>query len=680
MYSVRSAERGHGRSDMTRQIFCAFLIACLAAAWWNVFLSVFSLELSLMWLYGGLAVLSCLVSVLLFRAGNWMVVLIFSAAGMFLWRNWETIEALFLQESRIDERLAGVTGAVLSVPVIVLWTVVLCSQRGKLIAAAAACAPFVAAACAGRFPSASSSWMFLFAAVMYGVYITSWNLEVPLDYQRKKTVPGRIKSAKRRMFLMFAISAAGFCILAGISVFAGKYLDTGRKTENSFYQTARETLHTEVVDRAERLIYEAEEGSESQEDTRGQEEADIPAQSAQEEVSETQPVVSGSGMDNLKRIASFVPDPEVNEGIIQQEKPAQTVYVPRRIGIAYTGESWTTGEMPDPGDSDTEASRRRKGYTVYPEGLDRLESLCLNWDTETMSAVGSQIDRTLQSMAVYDVNPGMTPEEQDFAEYFLFENHRGFCVHFATTAVLLYRMCGYAAIYTEGYAVPPSAFELQEDGSYHAVIDGSMGHAWCQVYDADNRSWIIRDHTPAARETAPDRNEEKVGEMENAEQSEEESQRNTAAVWVRTAVLTMAAGAVIFVLWRIVLLQASLRRRHFKKKISYHPDGSGTVAVYEAILRTAHLVKKSEEKTDKTAVERLKTDYPEIGGYEWDSLYEQVMQAAFYYPQEREDEWTKTEQLYRRFSRTAKSRVGAGKRFLYRYVYCLDIAPDVRKK
>lgn len=180
-------------------------------------------------------------------------------------------------------------------------------------------------------------------------------------------------------------------------------------------------------------------------------------------------------------------------------------------------------------------------------------------------------------------------------------------------------MCGYAAIYTEGYAVPPSAFVLQEDGSY------------------------------------------------------------TAAVWARTAVLILAAGAVIFVLWRIVLLQASLRRRHFKKKISYHPDGSGTMAVYEAILRTADLVKKSKEKSDKTAVERLKTDYPEIGGCEWDSFYEQVMQAAFYYPQEGEDERVKTEQLYRRFFRAAKRRMGAGKRFLYKYIYCLDITSDVRK-
>ena len=34
----------------------------------------------------------------------------------------------------------------------------------------------------------------------------------------------------------------------------------------------------------------------------------------------------------------------------------------------------------------------------------------------------------------------------------------------------------------KGYAVPASAFEEQEDGTYQAQISGAMGHAWCQVW------------------------------------------------------------------------------------------------------------------------------------------------------------------------------------------------------
>ncbi len=68
----------------------------------------------------------------------------------------------------------------------------------------------------------------------------------------------------------------------------------------------------------------------------------------------------------------------------------------------------------------------------------------------------------LQSHASYTLTPGRAPVNQDIVEYFLFENHEGYCVHFASAATLMYRLYGIPARYASGYAVEPSAFTQQE--------------------------------------------------------------------------------------------------------------------------------------------------------------------------------------------------------------------------
>ncbi len=63
---------------------------------------------------------------------------------------------------------------------------------------------------------------------------------------------------------------------------------------------------------------------------------------------------------------------------------------------------------------------------------------------------------------------------------------------------LLFRLAGKEARYAEGYAVPASAFEEQEDGTYQAQISGAMGRAWCQVWCLDDGYWENVEVTPPA--------------------------------------------------------------------------------------------------------------------------------------------------------------------------------------
>lgn len=102
-------------------------------------------------------------------------------------------------------------------------------------------------------------------------------------------------------------------------------------------------------------------------------------------------------------------------------------------------------------------------YTRVPEDiLPGLTELCMDHPQDSLNEVTAFILDVLQSHASYTLTPGRAPVNQDIVEYFLFENHEGYCVHFAFAATLMYRLYGIPARYASGYAVEPSAFTQQE--------------------------------------------------------------------------------------------------------------------------------------------------------------------------------------------------------------------------
>lgn len=691
----RESRRGKtGRKYRLSEVFFfSIAVSCLAAAWMNAFLSVFSLAADRRWLYGSLVILTFGLTFLICRVGSWTVFPVFLAAGIFLWNSREAVQILFTQSYGKDLALPGAAGAVLTIPVLALWIFVIRSGKGKVAAGAAAAAPFIVAACAGYFPSFGDSWIMLFAGVMY---FASGAL-------------GKMPALKKIASLV--IAAGSFAFLAGISVFAGRYLDAGREVEGSFYQVTRETIRTDVIGGIERLVrgVEEEELQEMEADadsgadeTAGEDTVAPEGEDAPEaEIFGDTAAVSEESMDHLKEISSYQPDPMAYSSIVVvTERPTDTVYVHSRTGITYTGGSWERGEYPGAVLVD------ETEYMAYPPELDRLEELCRDWDRSSAQAVGRQIDEVFSAMAVYDVNPGPTPGDQDFAEYFLFENHKGFCVHFATTAALLYRMCGYPSVYIEGYAVPASAFEQMEDGSYQARIDGSMGHAWCRVYD-EREGWENREHTPAD----PGRTEEIAEGDEQAEKQADRQMENRA----ETAHLDDAglnaetAAAAVFLmllLTGIFLFQAALRRKRHRDEMAYAAEGNGIPAMYDMMIKTAETVSAGSSRkdsgnsrghrrvrgaagrfarggTDELGEDRLtalKTAFSQIRGEEWDWLYEQVMRSLFYETDLSREEWKQAYRLCRRFSGAARAQMGPGKRLLCRYVYCINVFPLIEEK
>ena len=240
-------------------------------------------------------------------------------------------------------------------------------------------------------------------------------------------------------------------------------------------------------------------------------------------------------------------------------------------------------------------------------------------------------------------------------------------------------MCGYPSVYVEGYAVPASAFRQQADGSYRAFIDGTMGHAWCKVYDG---KWIDKEHTlPAEGGTA-----EEVPQAEARQENETEAAGGLpwgVKAAVTAALVSLAAGAF--------LLQAAARRRKMLAQIRYTAEGNGIPAMYDLILRMADAaesavkrpakgpgIKRPKVSADQLNVDRLealKEEYPQISPEEWDRFYQQVMEALFYRPDGGEEAWKHAYRMCRAFSEAAWTKMGAWKRLVCRYVYGMRPLP-----
>ena len=98
----------------------------------------------------------------------------------------------------------------------------------------------------------------------------------------------------------------------------------------------------------------------------------------------------------------------------------------------------------------------------------------------------------IADVAEYSLSPGKTPNNRDFVNYFLLENNKGYCTHYATAGVILARMAGIPARYAAGYVVVGDDFNDEnknEDGSYTILIKDNRRHAWAEIY-LDGYGWV----------------------------------------------------------------------------------------------------------------------------------------------------------------------------------------------
>ncbi|MDR0946727.1 MAG: transglutaminase-like domain-containing protein [Ruminococcus sp.] len=125
--------------------------------------------------------------------------------------------------------------------------------------------------------------------------------------------------------------------------------------------------------------------------------------------------------------------------------------------------------------------------------------------TEGKSTLNSQtvfarklfyIKRWLRDNCSYTLDAGSLPRNEDFINYFLAENLKGSCSHFASAAVMLCRSAGIPARYVEGFVVKPKDFGSGENYEIQNVdIKDTRAHAWAEIY-IDGFGWYPYEFTP----------------------------------------------------------------------------------------------------------------------------------------------------------------------------------------
>ena len=111
-----------------------------------------------------------------------------------------------------------------------------------------------------------------------------------------------------------------------------------------------------------------------------------------------------------------------------------------------------------------------------------------------------EIQTFLWEHASYSLALEPLPFGNEFVEDFLFRQHQGFCIHFATAGTLLFRMYGIPARYVSGYVIHPQDLHATDSGSYTSQITDASAHAWTEIY-VGKGGWIPVEVTPSAADT-----------------------------------------------------------------------------------------------------------------------------------------------------------------------------------
>lgn len=114
-------------------------------------------------------------------------------------------------------------------------------------------------------------------------------------------------------------------------------------------------------------------------------------------------------------------------------------------------------------------------------------------DRREPCAIAGRIGEYVKASAEYSLQAESMPNlGTDFVRWFLETQDRGYCVHFASSAVVLLRAAGIPARYVTGYAVTKSGET--------AVVREKDAHAWAE-YWVDGIGWMILEATPPDSQT-----------------------------------------------------------------------------------------------------------------------------------------------------------------------------------
>lgn len=124
-------------------------------------------------------------------------------------------------------------------------------------------------------------------------------------------------------------------------------------------------------------------------------------------------------------------------------------------------------------------------------------------DCKNTSEKVIKIQNYLRDNYTYSLDVSEVPGNEEFLQYFLFKEKKGYCTYFATATTVFCRIAGIPSRYVEGFHMKDI---MDKDGYYEVTND--MAHAWTEVLlDPEKNIWVTIDSVPAYdEELAKERN------------------------------------------------------------------------------------------------------------------------------------------------------------------------------
>lgn len=218
-----------------------------------------------------------------------------------------------------------------------------------------------------------------------------------------------------------------------------------------------------------------------------------------------------------------------------------------------------------------------------------------------------KIKNYLSSQYTYSTEVSQIPQGQEFLDYFLFQEKKGYCVYFATAMTMFCRIADVPARYVEGFKMPNNSLS----GRY--TVTNEEAHAWCEyLLKANPDIWAVADTAPTPSEDRL-RNSQTSGaggytdpsttpqvqtppELNHKPEDLEEDQGITVSnsKSVPVGYIVSAAAVLVILVYILVRTVLFLRRRH---KIL---NSKSCIPVYQHLQKRLSLVgfKKPDTVTD----------------------------------------------------------------------------------
>ncbi len=134
------------------------------------------------------------------------------------------------------------------------------------------------------------------------------------------------------------------------------------------------------------------------------------------------------------------------------------------------------------------------------------------YDKETFETIGelvTYVNQYLSANYEYTLHPGKKTEDE--LERFMFDTKRGYCTHFASTAVMVFRTAGVPARIAQGYMIDGVKIKPNETIN----VRDSDSHAWVEIY-ISKKGWVPVDVTPYTNRVTANEESSDYGDEEES--------------------------------------------------------------------------------------------------------------------------------------------------------------------